>query len=254
MAGRPRAGAVPAPITDDGRGWDESPLYRRGVSLFNAGYYWEAHEAWEGLWHAHGRRGPTAEVLKGLIKLAAAGVKVRQGQRHGVCTHTARAARIFESVREQVGNRWLGLDLPDLIAYAHVAGDRPGVGAPRPATARCPRRAAPSADSPVSKPKIRQNHPDLCRATSTPEIRLRNSLISIRFRLHPRTSGTKTPTPDLPFASAPLNQTAGRPEGSGRRIGGMDETGLVRRSGCGRRGSGAIRPPRRQPGPPSRRP
>ena len=53
----------------------------RGVALFNAGYYWEAHEAWEGLWHAHGRRGPTADVLKGLIKLAAAGVKVRERQR-----------------------------------------------------------------------------------------------------------------------------------------------------------------------------
>ena len=58
-----------------------SPMFRRGVALFNAGYYWEAHEAWEGLWHAYGRRGPTADVLKALIKLAAAGVKVREGQR-----------------------------------------------------------------------------------------------------------------------------------------------------------------------------
>src|SRR5277367_1999089 len=61
-----------------------SPRFLHGVSLFNAGYYWEAHEVWEGLWHAYGRHGATADVLKGLIKLAAAGVKVREGQEHGV--------------------------------------------------------------------------------------------------------------------------------------------------------------------------
>ena len=70
--------------------------FLRGVELFNAGYYWEAHEVWEGLWHADGRRGPTADVLKALIKLAAAGVKVREGRENGVRTHCRRAA---ESVR-----------------------------------------------------------------------------------------------------------------------------------------------------------
>jgi predicted metal-dependent hydrolase len=75
--------------------------------LFNAGYYWEAHEAWEGLWHAHGRLGPTANVLKGLIKLAAAGVKVRQGQPHGIITHARRAASLFEAARAEGGDRRL---------------------------------------------------------------------------------------------------------------------------------------------------
>ncbi len=56
------------------------PRFLRGVALFNAGYYWEAHEVWEGLWHAYGRRGVLADVVKALIKLAAAGVKVREGQ------------------------------------------------------------------------------------------------------------------------------------------------------------------------------
>ena len=45
--------------------------------------YWEAHEAWEELWHACGRMGPTADFLRGLIKLAAAGVKVREGRPRG---------------------------------------------------------------------------------------------------------------------------------------------------------------------------
>ncbi len=46
-----RTEAVP-PIEPDG--WRDSPAYLRGIDLFNAGYYWEAHEAWEPLWHALG--------------------------------------------------------------------------------------------------------------------------------------------------------------------------------------------------------
>lgn len=113
----------PAPVERDD--WPASPAYRRGIALFNAGYYWEAHESWEGLWHAHGRRGPTADLLKGLIKLAAAGVKVRQGQRHGVVTHAARAHALFESVRAAGFIQHLGLNLADLAKVAAEIADRP---------------------------------------------------------------------------------------------------------------------------------
>src|SRR3954447_16675008 len=57
------------------------------IDLFNAGYYWEAHETWESLWHAAERSGPIAMLLKGLIKLAAAGVKAREGNAAGVQCH-----------------------------------------------------------------------------------------------------------------------------------------------------------------------
>src|SRR6516162_1991742 len=62
----------------DPENWSASRDYLFGIDLFNHGYYWEAHETWEGLWHAAGRQGPTGDLLKGLIALAAAGVKVRQ--------------------------------------------------------------------------------------------------------------------------------------------------------------------------------
>jgi hypothetical protein len=93
--------------------------------LFNAGYYWEAHEVWEGLWHANGRRGATADVLKGLIKLAAAGVKVREGQQHGVRTHARRAGESFASARQQGGAYQLGLNLDQWIDRAHDLADNP---------------------------------------------------------------------------------------------------------------------------------
>ena len=73
---------------------------------------------WEGLWHAHGRNGPIADLLKGLIKLAAAGVKVRQHQPHGIATHSRRAAEAFRKARIETGPRLLGLDLDRLIAIA----------------------------------------------------------------------------------------------------------------------------------------
>ncbi len=66
-----------------------------GIDLFNQGYYWEAHEAWESLWHAFGRTGPQADFIKGLIKLAAAGVKAREGQAMGVQRHARRARELF---------------------------------------------------------------------------------------------------------------------------------------------------------------
>src|SRR5207247_604714 len=55
--------------------WQHNRTYLFAIDLFNAGYFWEAHEQWEALWHAAGRKGATADFLKALIHLAAAGVK-----------------------------------------------------------------------------------------------------------------------------------------------------------------------------------
>lgn len=75
---------------------------RYGVDLFNHGFYWEAHEAWESAWIAHGRAGEQADLLKGLIHLAACGVKARQGSLHGVQVHAEKAIALLESVCEDL--------------------------------------------------------------------------------------------------------------------------------------------------------
>ncbi|MER9560156.1 DUF309 domain-containing protein [Mesorhizobium sp. M0323] len=49
-----------------------SDVFRWGIDLFNHGYYWEAHEAWESLWHAAKRSTQHRLFFKGLILLAAA--------------------------------------------------------------------------------------------------------------------------------------------------------------------------------------
>lgn len=76
--------------------WHDSTVYRYGVDLFNHGYYWEAHEAWESLWHTAGRRGPIGDWLKALIKLAAAAVKAREGNPRGVERHARRAMELVD--------------------------------------------------------------------------------------------------------------------------------------------------------------
>ena len=105
----------------------ENEVYAYALDLFNHGFYWEAHEAWESLWHAAGRHGATADFLKGLIKFAAAGVKAREGRPAGVKQHAERAADLFSSVRHADGphaTTRFGLDLAKLIREARDIADQ----------------------------------------------------------------------------------------------------------------------------------
>ncbi|MBX9792355.1 MAG: DUF309 domain-containing protein [Pirellulales bacterium] len=107
--------------------WEQCDEFCRGLRLFDAGYYWEAHEAWEALWLAAGRRGSSATALKGLIKLAAAGVKAREANADGVRRHARRAAELLQAALaerqyEELPHRWAGLDLAKLArACAEIA-------------------------------------------------------------------------------------------------------------------------------------
>lgn len=95
--------------------WRECTPYVWGIDLFNAGYYWEAHEAWEAAWIAAGRRGSTADFLKALIKLAAAGVKLREGVPAGARRHLRRADELLTiSSGIATDDGLFGLELPPL--------------------------------------------------------------------------------------------------------------------------------------------
>jgi predicted metal-dependent hydrolase len=110
-------GDLPAPDTDR---WRDASGYLRGIALFNHGYYWEAHEVWEAVWIACGRTGRDADFFKGLIKLAAAGVKAREGRADGVRRHAERAAQLLQAVSASrtPRQRLFGLNLPQLIDCA----------------------------------------------------------------------------------------------------------------------------------------
>ena len=90
---------LPHPVTDP-RGHSHAARHTgdgwlRGIDLFNAGFYWEAHEAWESVWHDLGRTTPPARFVQGLIHLAGAAVKIREGKPEGVRRHTHRARELL---------------------------------------------------------------------------------------------------------------------------------------------------------------
>jgi hypothetical protein len=85
------------------------PQWLYALDLFNGGWYWESHEAWEGFWNALGRTTPEARFVQGLIHLAAAAVKIREGKPTGVARHTQRAWELLGGSRAApVGNALAG--------------------------------------------------------------------------------------------------------------------------------------------------
>lgn len=113
------APASPPPSPEDWRACGE---YLYGIDLLNRGFYWEAHEAWEAVWGAAGRAGPVADFFKGLIKLAAAGVKWREGNPAGARRHARRARELFARVRAATGGSlYFGLSLDELVACTETA-------------------------------------------------------------------------------------------------------------------------------------
>ncbi len=75
--------------------------FRRGLALFAAGSYHEAHESFEELWRGCGRRSAEGRLLQALVQLCASELKRRAG---GPATArlAARAAGHLEALPEVV--------------------------------------------------------------------------------------------------------------------------------------------------------
>jgi hypothetical protein len=107
----------------DPAAWRDTPAFLWGVDLFNAGYYWEAHEAWEELWRA-AEGDEAAALLHGLIKLAAAGVKAGVGNPRGTARHATAAAELFAPLAAQGHASLFGLDPRALKRAAEAWAER----------------------------------------------------------------------------------------------------------------------------------
>ncbi len=91
--------------------WAENRSYLNGLDYFNLGFYWEAHDEWERLHKLTGPDCIPGRFLKGLVKMAAAGMKVREESIHGVRRHAASAGEVFADVAaESDVDRYCGLD------------------------------------------------------------------------------------------------------------------------------------------------
>jgi hypothetical protein len=64
--------------------WRDSEDYLYGCDLYNHAYWWEAHEAWEGLWQLTDKRGFQGQFLQTVIQVSAAHLKLSMGRLEGV--------------------------------------------------------------------------------------------------------------------------------------------------------------------------
>jgi predicted metal-dependent hydrolase len=88
---------------------DEAAEFHRGVALFNAGEWFEAHEVWESVWVlASGQR---KRFYQGLIQAAVTLEHARRGNPRGVRTVYDNCVRKFEGVPA----RYMGVDVAGLL-------------------------------------------------------------------------------------------------------------------------------------------
>jgi hypothetical protein len=76
--------------------WQGDTAYRYGARLYVEGFFWEAHEVWEAVWKAAPPNGVERLMLRGLIQLANAALKLKMDR--------AKAAlRLLLEARELLG-------------------------------------------------------------------------------------------------------------------------------------------------------
>jgi hypothetical protein len=86
--------------------------YAEFLRLFNAGAFWESHEALEPAWRETG-----SEFYHGLILFASAFVHVQRGNRHGIAAQLEKAQPFLE----RRCPHYLGLDVDKMLEHAAVS-------------------------------------------------------------------------------------------------------------------------------------
>jgi len=123
----------PPAIAVDPAAWRDCVAYLHGVDLYNHGYLWEAHEAWEGPWRGAELETPQHAFLQGLIQCAAACLKVTMGEPRGTARLTEAATARLESVVERASPTYMGLELiPFIAAMRAFAASEPTDAEARP--------------------------------------------------------------------------------------------------------------------------
>jgi len=107
--------------------WAENKAYLRGCDFFNRGWWWEAHEAWEDLWHVvEGHHPRQWQLLKGLIQLAACALQRERGVDKGAERLLVTAVACLERVASgELSAHYCGLDLAALADEARARLSQP---------------------------------------------------------------------------------------------------------------------------------
>ena len=98
--------------------WINSPEYLYGCDLYNHAYWWEAHEAWEGLWRLAGKGGVQGRFLQGLIQASACHLKRFVGHVKGVERLRRSSLGYLRMILEDMdGESYMGLDLVAFVKH-----------------------------------------------------------------------------------------------------------------------------------------
>ena len=111
--------------------WSRSADYLYGCDLYNHAYWWEAHEAWEGLWQLTDKGGVQGQFLQGLIQVTASQLKIFSGQPAGPARLRETSLGYLRRARAGTDSEtYMGLDLARFIesveAYWRLAIDAAG--------------------------------------------------------------------------------------------------------------------------------
>jgi ribosomal protein S18 acetylase RimI-like enzyme len=91
--------------------WWQCPDFLYAVDLFNAGFYWEAHEMWEGMWRQRQDDRAQRELLQGLLQCAAFAVHARRGCPAQASDLLARALAHLASAGANSPSPFMGIDV-----------------------------------------------------------------------------------------------------------------------------------------------
>ncbi len=106
---RPPEQELRAPMLHSDR-WMANAAYLWGVDLFNNGFYWEAHEAWEAAWHA-APDDTQKSFMQGLVQFAAGMLKFKSGPVKTAAVLAERSLGRMQSVMRDVDQPYMGCDL-----------------------------------------------------------------------------------------------------------------------------------------------
>lgn len=108
--------------------WRDNEVYLYGIDLYNYAYWWECHEALEGLWHLTGHQGEQAQYLQGVIQVAAANLRRHVGSPIGARRLGGEAIQRLASVGRR---EYMGLTLgPFIRAVSDYHVDEDGSAIP----------------------------------------------------------------------------------------------------------------------------
>ncbi|MFT4539302.1 MAG: hypothetical protein ACI841_001159 [Planctomycetota bacterium] len=101
--------------------WFEEEEYLWGTDLYNFGYLWEAHEAWEGIWqsckHVDKLLG---NFLQGLIQCSAASLKIPMEQPKGLAKLSELGTGRLTNVGDAAGGTYWGLDVEPFVTSFRI--------------------------------------------------------------------------------------------------------------------------------------